>query len=155
MAVFDPMAFAPVKVARQWSIEGGRLNKPHGLDVKEIDTTDGTVPSVKLDKHGDWLLTTLRGKAEKAALRRSSLFRTFASMLQEDSPWTPERGPDSSPSSAVADTPSPAVAEFERCDPMSQFQEISRDFSTPKKARKGPYKSKRGQNNMQIVTIPA
>ena len=80
MAVFVPMAYAPVNVARQWPIEGGRLNKPHGLVVNEIGTTDGTVPFVKLDKNADWLLNTLRGKAEKGALRRSSHFRTFARM---------------------------------------------------------------------------
>ena len=50
MAVFDPMAFAPVKVAKQWWVEGGRLSKAHGLDVKDIDTTDGTVSFVKIDK---------------------------------------------------------------------------------------------------------
>ena len=50
MAVFDPMASAPVKVAKQWWVEGGRLSKAHGLDVKDIDTTDGTVSFVKIDK---------------------------------------------------------------------------------------------------------
>ena len=111
MAVFDPMAFAPFKVAKQWSVEGGRLGKAHGLDVTDIDTTDGTVSLVKTDKNVDWLLRALCGKASKGALRRSSLFHTFAVMLQEDSPWTPERAPESSSSSAVADTSSPAVAE--------------------------------------------
>ena len=49
------MAFAPVKVAKQWSVEGGRLSKAHGLDVKDIDTTDGTVSFVKIGKNADWL----------------------------------------------------------------------------------------------------
>ena len=93
MAVFDPMAWAPVKVARQWSVEGGRLSKAHGLDVKDVDTTDGTVSFVKLDKNADWLLKAILGTANKGALRRSSLVRTFAVMLQEDSPWAPERAP--------------------------------------------------------------
>ena len=83
-----------------------------------------------------------------------SFFRTFAVMLQEDSPWTPERAPESSSSSAVADTSSPAVAESEPCDTMSQVEEISSNSSTPKKARKGPYTSKRGQDKIQIATMP-
>ena len=122
--------------------------------MKEIDTLDGSVYFVKLDKNADWLLKILRGKAEKGALRRSSLFNTFARMLQHDSPWTPERGAGRSPSSAVADMSSPAVAESQPCDPMSQLQDISSDVSTPEKARKGGYVSKRGQNNIQIATMP-
>ena len=119
MAVFDPMAFAPVKVAKQWSVEGGRLSKAHGLDVKDVDTTDGTVSFVKLDKNADWLLKALCGKTNKGALRRSSLFPTLRSvLLQEDSPCTPERAPERSSSSAVADTSSPATTESEPCDPM-------------------------------------
>ena len=69
MAVFDPMALAPVKVSKQWPIEGGRLTKPYGLDVKEIDSTDGTLPFVKIDKNADWLLKTLYGRVAKGALR--------------------------------------------------------------------------------------
>ena len=83
-------------------------------------------------------------------------------MIQTDSPWTPERAPESSFSSAVADTSSPtvadtsspAVADSELVDPMRQLETISSEFSTPKKARKGPYKSKRGQNKVQIAIMP-
>ena len=72
------MTIAPVKLVKQWSIEGGRLSKPYGLEVKEIDTTVGTVEFVKVDKNADWLLRALFGTTAKGALRRSSLFRTFA-----------------------------------------------------------------------------
>ena len=37
---------------------------------------------------------------------------------------------------------------------MSQLEKISNELSTPKKARKGPYKSKRGQNRVQTVIMP-
>ena len=162
MAVFDPMALATVKLSKQWSIEGGRLTKPYGLDVKEIDSTGGPLSFVRIDKNAEWLLNTLFGKVAKGSLRRSSIFRTLETILQKDSPLSPEHAQESSPSSAVADTSSPtvadtsspAVAESEPFDPMSQVEEISSNFSTPKKARKGPYKSKRGQNNIQIATMP-
>ena len=83
MAVFDPMAFAPVKVARQWSIEGGRLTKPYGVDVKKIDSTGGPLSFVRIDKNADWLLKALFGKVAKGSLRRSSIFRTLETILQK------------------------------------------------------------------------
>ena len=71
------MAFAPVKVSKQWSIEGGRLTKPYGLDVKEIDSAGGPLSFVRIDKNADWLLKTLFGKVAKGSLRTSSVFRTL------------------------------------------------------------------------------
>ena len=159
MAVFDPMGFAPVKVSKQWSIEGGRLTKPYGLDVKEIDSTYGPLSFVRIDKNAEWLLKTMAGKTVKGFLRRSRLFKTLEANLQNHSSWSPEHASESSPSSAVADassstvadTSSPAVAEPELVDPMSQ---LDSEFSTPKKARKGHYQSKRGQNKIQIAIMP-
>ena len=155
------MAIAPVKLTKQWSIAGGRLGKPVGLtDVKDIDTPQGTVSFVKIDKNADWLLKAILGTANKGALRRSTLFSTLGEKLTHvvadpASRWTPERAPESSSSSAVADAPSPAVAESEPCDPMSQLEEISSEAATPKKRKtQGPYKSIRGQNKIQIVTMP-
>ena len=118
------MTTSPVKLSKQWSLEGGRLSKPYGLEVKEIETTVGTVEFVKVDKNADWLLRALFGKSDKGALRMTTLFITFNTMLARavadpTSRWTPERAPESSSSSAVADAPSPAVAESEPCDPMS------------------------------------
>ena len=161
MAVSDPMAIAPVKLTKQWSIAGGRLGKPFGLaEVKDIDTPQGTVSFVKIDKNADWLLKAILGTANKGALRRSTLFITLEKMLTDAvadpaSRWTPNGAPASSSSSAVADAPSPAVAESEPCDPMSQLEEISSEAATPKKRKtQGPYKSIRGQNKIQIVTMP-
>ena len=160
MAVFDPMAFALVRVVKQWSIEGGRLSKPYGLEVKEIDTPAGAVCFVKLDKNADWLLRALFGHCAKGALRMSTLFNTLNTMIADAaadpaSRWTPNGVPESPSSSAVADAPSPAVAQSEPCDPMSQLQEISSENATPKKRKtQGPYKSIRGQNKIQIVTMP-
>ena len=161
MAVSDPMAIAPVKLTKQWSIAGGRLGKPFGLtDVKDIDTPQGTVSFVKIDKNADWLLKAILGTANKGALRRSTLFITLEKMLTHAvadpaSRWTPNGVPESPSSSAVADAPSPAVAESEPCDPMSQLEEISSEAATPKKRKtQGPYKSIRGQNKIQIVTMP-
>ena len=156
------MTTSPVKLSKQWSLEGGRLGKPYGLEVKEIETTVGTVEFVKVDKSADWLLGALFGNGSKGALRMSTLFNTLNTMLTDAvadpaSRWTPERAPESSSSSAVADAPSPAVAESEPCDPMSQLEEISSENATPKK-RKGQdgkfYQSKRGQNKIQTVTMP-
>ena len=156
------MTTSPVKLAKQWSLEGGRLTRPYGLEVKEIETTAGTVCFVKLDKNADWLLRALFGHCAKGALRMSQLFNTLNTMITNAaadpaSRWTPERSPESSSSSAVADAPSPAVAESEPCDPMSQLEEISSENATPKK-RKGQggkhYESKRGQNKIQTVTMP-
>ena len=155
------MAIAPVKLVQQWSIAGGRLGKPFGLtDVKDIDTPQGTVSFVKLDKNADWLLKAILGTANKGALRRSTLFSTLGEKLTHvvadpASRWTPNGVPESPSSSAVADAPSPAVAESEPCDPMSQLEEISSEAATPKKRKtQGPYKSIRGQNKIQIVTMP-
>ena len=155
------MAIAPVKLTKQWSIAGGRLGKPVGLtDVKDIDTPQGTVSFVKLDKNADWLLKAILGTANKGALRRSTLFSTLGEKLTHvvadpASRWTPNGVPESPSSSAVADAPSPAVAESEPCDPMSQLEEISSEAATPKKRKtQGPYKSIRGQNKIQIVTMP-
>ena len=112
------MTTSPVKLTKQWSLEGGRLSKPYGLEVKEIDTTAGTVCFVRLDKNADWLLKALFGHCAKGALRMSTLFNTLNTMVTDAaadpaSRWTPERAPESSSSSAVADAPSPAVAESE------------------------------------------
>ena len=135
------MTLAPVKLVRQWSIEGGRLSKPHVLDVKDIDTPGGAVSFVRLDKNADRLLKTLFGTANKGALRRSKIFSTLGTMLIDAkadpaSRWTPERAPESSSSSAVADAPSPAVAESEPCDPMSRLEEVSSESATPKTRHK-------------------
>lgn len=155
------MAIAPVKLTKQWSIAGGRLGKPVGLtDVKDIDTPQGTVSFVKIDKNADWLLKAILGTANKGALRRSTLFSSLGEKLTHAvadpaSRWTPNGVPESPSSSAVADAPSPAVAESEPCDPMSQLEEISSEAATPKKRKtQGPYKSIRGQNKIQIVTMP-
>ena len=44
------MSLAPVKLSKQWSIEGGAIGgKPVGLDTKDIDTAFRTVPFVKLE----------------------------------------------------------------------------------------------------------
>ena len=156
------MTTSPVKLAKQWSLEGGRLGKPYGLEVKEIETTAGTVCFVRLDKNADWLLKALFGHCAKGALRMSTLFNTLNTMITDAaadpaSRWTPERSPESSSSSAVADAPSPAVAEAEPYDPISQLEDISHENATPKK-RKGQggkyYASKRGQNKIQTVTMP-
>ena len=53
---------------------GGRLTKLYGLDVKEIDSTDGTLSFVKIDKNADRLLKTLYGRVAKSFLRMSALF---------------------------------------------------------------------------------
>ena len=83
MAVFDPMALATVKLSKQWSIEGGSLTKPFGLDVKEIDTIGGPLSFVSIDKNADWLLKALFGKVAKGSLRRSTIFRTLETILQK------------------------------------------------------------------------
>ena len=92
----------------------------------------------------------------------STLFNTLNTMITDAaadpaSRWTPERSPESSSSSAVADAPSPAVAESEPYDPISQLEDISHENATPKK-RKGQggkyYASKRGQNKIHTVTMP-
>ena len=73
---------APIKLNKQWSIEGGAYrSKPIGLDTKDVDTTSGTVAFVKLDKNAGWLLKAILGTANKGALRRSTLFSTFGTML--------------------------------------------------------------------------
>ena len=155
------MAIAPVKLMKQWSIAGGRLGKPFGLaEVKDIDTPQGTVSFVKLDKNADWLLKATLGTASKGALRRSTLSSSLGEKLTHAvadpaSRWTPNGAPESPSSSAVADAPSPAVAQSEPCDPMSQLQEISSENVTPKKRKtQGAYKSIRGQNQIQTVIMP-
>ena len=149
------MALAPIRLVRQWSVEGGRLGKAHCLDTKDIDTKDGPVSFVKIDKNADWMLKLVTGSGSKGGLRRSLVFREFETHLKEartnpDSHWSPDRAPERSSSSADAGASEPAV------DPMSQLEDISTEFATPKKkARTGPYyQSKRGQNQIQIVTLP-
>ena len=125
------MSLAPVNLVQQWSVEGGALSKPIGLDVKEIDTTTETVSFVKLEKNSEWLLKAVLGSANKGALRRSLLFTVLGKRLAETvadpaSRWTPERAS--------------AVAESEPIDPMSQLEEIRSESATPKN-RKVPYES--------------
>ena len=146
------MSLAPVNLVQQWSIEGGALNKPIGLDVKEIETRSETVSFVKLEKNSEWLLKAVLGSANKGALRRSTQFTVLGKRLAETvadpaSRWTLERA------SAVAESSS-SVAESEPIDPMSQLEEISSESATPKKRRSGPYESKRGLNNIQDVIVP-
>ena len=141
---------SPIKLVKQWSVEGGALGKSIGLDTKDIDTPNGTVAFVKLDKNADWLLKAILGTANKGALRRATLFSTLTRRLHETvadplSEWTPECAPASSSTSAVA--------EDERCDPMSQLVEISSESATPTKKRKS-YTSKRGQNKITSVSMP-
>ena len=147
------MTFAPARLVRQWSVEGGRLGKAHGLDTKDIDTVLGPVSFVKIDKNADWLLKLVTGSGSKGALRMSLVFRTFEKEIKDASAnpasyWSPNRTPERSSSSADAGASEPAV------DPMNQLEEISTEFATPKKARKGYYQSMRGQNHIQIVKMP-
>ena len=154
MVVSDPIAIAPIKLVKQWSIAKGRLNKFFGLDVKDIDKNEGAVSFVKLDKNADGLLKATLGTSNKGALRRSTLFSSLGEKLTHAeagpaSRWTPNGAPASPSSSAVADAPSPAVAQSEPCDPMSQLQEISSENATPKKRNtQGAYKSIREQNEI-------
>ena len=154
------MTFAPVKLAWKWAVAGGRLSKPHGTDTQDFDTPLGTVSFVKLGKNADRLLKAVLCSTSKGALRRSVLSSTLGAMLtyaQADpaSRWTRERAPGSSSPSAVAGAPSPAVAQSEPCDPMSQLQEISSENATPKKRKAhGAYKPIRGQTNIQTVIMP-
>ena len=48
------MALAPAILVRHWPLEGGAVLKPIGLNVKEIDTKDGILSVVKLEKNSDW-----------------------------------------------------------------------------------------------------
>ena len=112
------MSLAPVNLVQQWSIEGGALNKPIGLDVKEIETRSETVSFVRLEKNSEWLLKAVLGSANKGALRRSTLFTVLGKRLAETvadpaSRWTPERA------SAVAESSS-SVAESEPIDPKKR-----------------------------------
>ena len=120
MAALDTMTFAPVRLLRQWSVEGGRLGKAHGLDTKEIDTVIGPLSFVKINKNADLLLHIVTGSAAKGALRRSLIFRAFGKHVKEASAdpashWSPIRTPERSSPSAVAGASEPAV------DPMHQF----------------------------------
>ena len=45
------MSLAPVKLLKQWSVEGGALGKPIGLVTKEIGTAIGAMSFVKLEKN--------------------------------------------------------------------------------------------------------
>ena len=150
VAALDTMTLAPVRLVRHWSVEGGRLGKAHGLDTKEIDTIIGPLSFVKMDKNADWLLKIVTGSTAKGALRRTLVFRDFETLLKEAradpaSHWSPNRAPERSSSTADAGASEPAV------DPMNQLEEISTDFATPKKARKGAYyQSKRGQNRSRL-----
>ena len=160
------MTFAPIKLAWKWSLAGGRLSKPHGLDTKDIDTPLGPVSFVKVDKNARWLLKAVVGSAKKGGLRRSTIFHTLHAMLSNAnsvSGWIPERSAESSSSSAVAGAPSPAIAgaPSPAGDSMSQLVEIRSELARPKTNRRGrikyqskiKYKSKRGQNKIHILQM--
>ena len=92
------MALAPVKLVQQWSVEGGALHNPIGLDVKYIDTAGGAVGFVRLENNSDLMLKAVAGNAQIGALRRSRLFILLAKRLAEtvaDQRWTPGRAPGS------------------------------------------------------------
>ena len=139
-----PHGVGDSQLSKQWSIEGGSLTKPFGLDVKEIDSAGGPLSFVRIDKNADWLLKTLFGKVAKGSLRRSSIFRTLETILQKYSPLSPEHAQESSPSSAVADTSSPtvadtsspAVADSEPVDPCANWRRPAASSRHPRKRGK-------------------
>ena len=157
----------PIKLNKQWSIEGGAYrSKPIGLDTRDVDTASGPVSFIKLEKNADWLLKVTTGQCSRGALRRASMFEMLAKRLEEtvanpESRWTPERSGSSavaesasglgSGSSAVAESGSPASGTI---DPMSQLEELGSDSATPKKRRATCYESKRGLNRIKYVSMP-
>ena len=88
---------APIKLSKQWSIEGGAMgSNPIGLDTKDVDTASGPVSFVNLEKNADWLLRVTTGNSGRGALRRATIFGLLAKRLEEtvtnaESHWTPER----------------------------------------------------------------
>ena len=78
------MPMAPVKLSKQWSVEGGAMGgKPVGLDTKDDDTASGAVSFVKLEKYAEWMLKATLGTAAKGALRKSTLFSFLGKRLEE------------------------------------------------------------------------
>ena len=158
---------APIKLNKQWPIEGGAYrSKPIGLDTRDVDTASGPVSFIKLEKHADWLLKVTTGNSGRGALRRATIFGLLAKRLEEtvanpESRWTPERSGSSavaesgsgsgSGSSAVAESGSPASGTI---DPMSQLEDLGSDSATPKKRKAAHYESKRGINRIQFVSMP-
>ena len=124
MAVFDPMTIAPVKLVKQWSVEGGRLTTPYGLDVKYIETTVGTVSFVKLDKNADRLLKAILGTATKGALRRSILFHTLGTMLSDGnvSLWIPNAPQKARPPPQSRTRPLPQSRSLNLATPSANWR---------------------------------
>ena len=60
---WHPVAMmAPIKLSKQWSIEGGAMgSKPIGLDTKDVHTASGLLSFVKIEKGADWLLKVTTG----------------------------------------------------------------------------------------------
>ena len=144
-----PGPWKKVTVTKQWSLEGGYLNKPLALDTKEVDTTDGTVAFVKLDKNADWLRKAVLGKtAPKGALRRSTLVDTLKQKLAEK-----VSDEQLQPGDDVESSPRFAVAERAPADPMDPLDDISSTNALTPKKRK-VYVSKRGKNNITDVRMP-
>ena len=140
----------PIKLSKQWSIEGGAWSsKPIGLDTKDVDTASGPESFIKLEKKADWLIRVTTGLPNRGALRRTSIFTLLAKKLAE-TVANQESGSDSG-SSAVAESGSPARGTI---DPMSQLEELGSDSGTPKKRRAHYYESKRGINRIQFVSMP-
>ena len=58
---------APIKLNKQWSIEGGaNRSKLIGLDTKDVDTASGPVSFIKLEKKADGLLKVTTGQRGRA-----------------------------------------------------------------------------------------
>ena len=73
----------PIKLSKQWSIEGGAYrSKPIGLDTRDVDTASGPVSFIKLEKNVDWLLKVTLGTGARGAPRRATLFNLVGRRLE-------------------------------------------------------------------------
>ena len=109
----------PVKVIQKWSIEGGHLVKPAGLETRDVVTGSGTMNFAKVDKNAYWLLKLFKSK--KGGLRRSTLFDTIKQKLEEKvcgPQWRVASEED------LEDSPSSAVAEPAPDDPMNRLEDV-------------------------------
>ena len=122
----------PVKLQKELTFEGGFLRKSTTVDSKDIETPEGLLTFVRLDKSSEWLIKATSGsKAQRGALRRTTLLETLKDKLMAavNPPTT---------TSAVADD-----------DPMNALDICQHEPDT-KKARY--YVSKRAVN--KITRVP-
>ena len=130
--------WTPVKLQKELTFEGGFLRKATTVDSKDIETPEGLLIFVRLDKSSEWLIKATSGsKAQRGALRRTTLLETLKDKLMAavNPPTTTSAVADDDPMNALdicqqePDTKKNAILRFETCNKQDHPSSDARAFT--------------------------